>query len=134
MRKWLMKILSVSVLPQLSQILEMLKTFCWGYSLFPYHTRYFPTILPVSLPFSEFLYHTPCFPTILPASLEYPTIPPVYYPTLSTICFPCDKLVAFNEMETLHTPIIRAQSHSSCMVVQFSLVRETHAQPSDKVV
>ena len=70
-------------------------------------------ILPVSLPYLIFPYHTPGFPSILPVSLEYPTIPPVYYPTLSTICFPCDKLVAFNEMETLHTPMIRAQSHSS---------------------
>ena len=97
------------------------------YLIFPYHTPGFPSILRVSLPY-------PCFPTILPVSLEYPTIPPVYYPTISTMCFPCDKLVAFNEMETLHTPMIEAQSHSSWMVVQFSLVGETHAQPSDKVV
>ena len=104
-------------------------------------------ILPVSLPYSIFPYHTPGFPSILRVSLPYPLFP---YHTSSFsripyhtscilpyhiyLCFPCDKLVAFNEMETLHTPIIRAQSHSSCMVVQFSLVRETHAQPSDKVV
>ena len=93
------------------------------YLIFPYYSPGFPSILRVSLPY-------PCFSTILPVSLEYPTIPPVYYPTISTICFPCD----FNEMETLHTPMIRAQSDSSCMEVQFSLVGETHAQPSDKVV
>ena len=104
-------------------------------------------ILPVSLPYLIFPYHTPGFPPILRVSLPYPLFP---YHTSSFsripyhtscilpyhiyLCFPCDKLVAFNEMETLHTPMIRAQSHSSCMEVQFSLVEETLAQPSDKVV